>query len=91
VIEIHNGVVGPEPPLDFLAGDNLASPLNQHSQNLEWLLSKQELAIAVYRPERAQFTRMKVKFKPSEPDATCEILCHGRFRVYFRLRGSPKG
>jgi hypothetical protein len=77
VVEIPKGVVGPELPFDFLAGYDLASPPNQHSENLEWLFPKKDLAVTVYRPERAQFTRLKINLKPSEPDATCETLCHG--------------
>ncbi len=84
MIEIHNRVVGPEFPLDFLAGYDLASPLDQHSQNLEWLFPKKDLAATIYRPERAQFAGTKVKLKLSESDATCEILCHGHLKVYFR-------
>ncbi len=94
VVEIHNGVAGPEHPLDFLAGYDLAAPLNQHSQNLEWLFPKKDFAVTIHRPERAQFTGIEVKFKPSEPDATCETLCHGRYdsppKCTTVLREPPK-
>jgi hypothetical protein len=48
------------------------------------LFPKKDPAVTVYRPEQAQFAGIEVKFKTAEPDATCEILCHGHLGVYFR-------
>jgi hypothetical protein len=94
VVEIYNGVVGPELPLDFLTGYDLAVTLNQHSQNLEWLFPKKDLAVTLCLPERAQFAGLKVKLKPSEPNATWETLWHRRYdaapEYTTGLGGSPK-
>jgi hypothetical protein len=68
MVEIHNGAIGPEFPSDFLAGNDLAVPLNQHSENLEWLFSKSDLLISINR--RTQFIRLEVKLKISDSHAT---------------------
>jgi hypothetical protein len=45
------------------------------------LFPKKNLAIPIYRPDQAQFTRPKINLKPTEPDPTCESLCHGRHDI----------
>jgi len=73
MVEIHDGVVGPKLFLDFLTGYDLAPALNQHLQDLEWLFPEKVLA-AIFGSNRGQFTRMEVKFKRSEPDATWAVI-----------------
>jgi len=46
VIEVHDGLVGPELSLDLLAGDDLPLPLDQHPQDLEWLFPENEPAMS---------------------------------------------
>jgi len=82
VVEIHDRVVGPERPLDFLSGYDLAPTLDKHSQDLQRLLPKKDyLLIAVRRPDQAQFTGSQINFKFPEPDANCLSLCHGRYDI----------
>ena len=38
VIELDNGVVGPEPFADFLPKDHFTGPFHQHGQDLDGLL-----------------------------------------------------
>jgi hypothetical protein len=68
MVEIHNGAIGPELSSDFLAGYDRAAPLNQHSENLEWLLSEEDLLISINR--RRQLTRLEIKLKVSDSHAT---------------------
>jgi len=42
-------------------------------QDLEWLFPEKVLA-AIFGSNRGQFTRMEVKFKRSEPDATWAVI-----------------
>ena len=61
MVEIYNGAIGPELSSDFLAGYDRASPLNQHSENLEWLFLKRQL-LAV----PAKFASFQVHFESGE-------------------------
>ena len=79
MVEVDNGVVRPEPLLDFLAGDDLVPTFNQHSQNLEWLFPQNDPALA-FGPNGAQLTRLQVKFKPSKANATQQT----RFRDHIK-------
>ena len=82
MVEIHNRIIRPQLPLDFLAGDDLAPALNQHSQDLEGLFPKENLiVIAVGCANRAQFTRLEIKFKASETGATWSRMFHGPFEI----------
>src|SRR5262249_874205 len=40
VFEVHERAVGPQPIPNFLPRDHVSSALEQHGQNLEWLLLK---------------------------------------------------
>jgi hypothetical protein len=68
MVEVYNGAIGPELSSDFLAGHDRAAPLNQHSENLEWLLSEEDLLISINR--RRQLTRLEIKLKVSDSHAT---------------------
>src|SRR5690242_2323982 len=42
-VKIHNGVIRPEHPLDFIPGHHPAPALEENSKNLKWLLAEQNL------------------------------------------------
>jgi hypothetical protein len=45
LVEIDDRIVGPQPTLDFLAGDNLALTFKEHPQNLKHLFSQENLMV----------------------------------------------
>ncbi len=70
-IEFHDGIVRPKNLPYFLAGNNLALPLHQDSQNLKRLLAKQDLCRASShgrRSDREKFSGSDVELKFSKSD-----------------------
>src|SRR5690348_5826772 len=81
-IEFHDGVVRPKNLPYFLAGNNVALPLHQNSQNLEGLLTEQDLCGPSFhgrRSDRDKLTGSDVELKCSESDSLGQIgrLIHG--------------
>jgi hypothetical protein len=84
VVEIHEGVRGPEFFLKFLAGYDLAGMLQKHRQDLEWLFLK-----ANSKAVLAQFAGAKIQLEnpKAEPHAEVKVFLHKevnaqRNRVY---------
>jgi hypothetical protein len=68
VSEIDDGVVRPKLSFDFIAGYDLAPTLDQDSQDLEWLFSKENPLGTVRRVRWVQLTRADIQFKLSKSD-----------------------
>ncbi|HXI92312.1 MAG TPA: hypothetical protein VNO24_20055, partial [Blastocatellia bacterium] len=56
VVEVHNRVIGPKLPFDFLAGYDLTLAIHEHSQDLKGLFPEKDLALTAWRPDRIEFT-----------------------------------
>jgi hypothetical protein len=68
VVEIYDRIGWPRPALDLIAGNNLASTFQEHSQDLKNLFSQENL-IRVWRLSRSQFARAEVELKGSKSNA----------------------
>jgi hypothetical protein len=68
VPEIDDGVVRPKLSFDFIPGYDLASTLDQDSQNLEWLFSKENPLGTVRCVRCVQLARADIQFKLSKSD-----------------------
>ena len=71
VVEIDEGVGGPELLLQLLAGDHVAGALQQQRQHLEGLPLQAQLDSAL-----AQFACAEIKLKDSEARDSAAILRH---------------
>jgi hypothetical protein len=49
VVVVHDGVIGPEPSLDFAPREDLPLPFDEHRQNLEGLLPEHSLIRSAVR------------------------------------------
>jgi len=78
VVEIHEGVCGPECPLKVLSTDDLAGVLQQHRQDLKGLLLKPHSQAAL-----AQFARTKIHFEypKAEPSANRIAFFHAEVNL----------
>lgn len=74
VVKINDGVIWPQPFLDFLPGYNLASSFNEHPQNLKWLLTKKGFTVAIFYSCRVELPRTEIDLEASEPDTTCTMI-----------------
>jgi len=54
---------------DFLSRNNLSGSLHQHPKDLERLFAEEDPAVGLVYSNWAQFARLQVEFKRSEPDA----------------------
>ncbi len=74
IVEIHEGVGGPEFLAQIVAGDDLAGIFQQHRENLERLVLKANLQAAF-----AQFAGGEVRLKNSELNWTPKLsrFVHG--------------
>ncbi|HLI63896.1 MAG TPA: hypothetical protein VKV05_10885 [Terriglobales bacterium] len=91
VVELDHRFVGPEPPSNLLAGNNLAVGLDQHAQNLQGLIGKDKAGNVVL----AQFSRPKINFEGAKPHAIGQNFFHGNGlgKVWHSLQriGVPLG
>jgi hypothetical protein len=62
VLEIHGGIVGPEPSLDIFARHQVAWPLQEHNQDSQGLTLQPDFDSVL-----AKLVCVKVQFKGSEP------------------------
>jgi hypothetical protein len=70
-IEFHDGIVRPKNLPDFLAGNDLALPLDQDAQNLEGLLAEQNLwgpSLSSPASDREQFPGSDVELEVTKAD-----------------------
>jgi hypothetical protein len=63
VVEIHEGIGGPDAPLQLLARDRLTGMFQKDLQNLEGLLLQLDLHTVL-----AEFARTQIKLEVSEPE-----------------------
>jgi hypothetical protein len=69
VVEVHEGVCGPELFLKFLACDYLAGVLEQHNQDAEGLFLEPDS-----EPVLAQFASAKIQFENSEKETPATLM-----------------
>ena len=77
VVEIHNGVVGPEPLLNRLTSNDLPLRGDQHPEDVERLLLKKRFLLAIPSLNWLQIARIEVKFELPEPNPASEIVFRG--------------
>ena len=73
MVEIHEGICGPQPLLKVFAPNDLAGVLEQHRQDLEGLLLKPDLQAAL-----AQFasTKINLEHPKTEPPGNLMVWFH---------------
>ena len=62
VLEVDEGVVGPQALAELVASHELARPLEQHREQLQWLLLKAETCARLSQLARAQIELEDAKF-----------------------------
>ena len=72
MVKLHDGVVGPQLLLDFLASGDLTLALQQQQQDLKRLFLQPNPLLAA-----AQFSSLQVEFKDAKADANRKRVFYG--------------